>query len=63
MKKKIITTLKKKTFFGQKKILPPAFSYGAEGHGIPHHRHQALGPSDGRVQQLGVGQEPKKFKK
>ena len=37
---------------------PPAFAYGTEGHGVSHHRHQALGTGDGRVQQLGVGQEP-----
>lgn len=37
----------------------PAFSNRTEGDRVPHHSHQTLCPSDGRGEQLGIGQEPK----
>lgn len=35
----------------------PAAAHGAERDGVSHHGHQGLGPGDGRVEQLVVGQE------
>lgn len=35
----------------------PAAAYGTERDGVSHHGHQRLGPGDGRVEQLVVGQE------